>query len=637
MIGNPKLPPIVAQIEALYCCCAKPDCIALAHNNQVMHQLEYDLLTAAKLGQHLLERHDRYVEEVEVERQRFEEAIQRQNVFAELVDQLEDSNRDLEDQNLRSMMENAELLKRLELLHSSLNSADQHNEELRSDLIKTENHVGVLTHKAARTRDLESDVAALESEKVELEQELVGMTASTRQSDQRYREAEAKITALHQQLNHIMKSDCGELDHKPRNRSSERHKVAQLPEQESPCLAQLSGSTDRLSTSLSSNSALEQDTAELRRILADSQDEISQLREQLALRRAKIPAPGHDGPRKTMSQELHQHHHYHYHVPAKQGEKKAKSRNSAAPKRESHLTMGAPLAYSTPPHALMPSQHKRSLSNDSTLSWTVEPTTCSSPPENLGKTRQQRDSGYFSFASSSGLDHNPLTPASPFSTTDQDNLFEATVKSQFGRSNSFESIFALESACLPTSVGRDLVMIPNFEGTVGGRSVRPVKSHESFINEVTRNPLTHKLPQKFAIPRRPYASPLQNTATEATVSVTSANVYNPERTGFATNSLNSLRNASGGKTTSPGHSGSSLGAAKAIFRRNHSDKKVPTISRSSKWSFAGWNSSAIKGEQASEPVVDTSKGSSALKTDQLATDVKVSTIDENLLHEALGY
>lgn len=572
-----------------------------------MQQLETDLHNAAALGQQLLQRHDHHVHEMELQRRTLEQELERQSHFVDLVDRLEDTNRHLEDQNLITMRENAMLLRRLEDLRSSLVSADYHNEELRSDLVATENNVGVLSHKAAKARDLESQIVTLKAERDLLEQELLALNVDNGRSNLRFREAESQIAVLHAQL-HQLRAEVGEqkiyLDPHPVARcatSSSAQVIVAMPDPE-------------VFTLFASNTTLEEDTADLRRVLADSQDEIRQLREQLhALRTSDEPE--HNGPRKTMSQELHQHHHYHYHVPAKPNERKNKIRNSTGARRQSQANLGTPLAFSTPPTKFVYG-HERSMSAD-TLTCGAESSIAKDKCHDEKNKSHHRDSGYFSFASSNDAERTSTEFNSSWQGhTAEDSLAPATRRY---RSASCKSILVPQLSHA-FSDEEDIAANDRLP-------LRQSKSHESVKDQGPNTKALHKSPFLYNTPRRPYASPLQQTTTGATVSMTSAELYNPQRNSFTSESLNSLRsmrNVSGPKYSGFSPKGPSIGAAKAIFWRNHSEKREPSVSRPSKWSFANWVSSTAIAPQQSESDTVTNK------------IVEVSVIDENLLSDALG-
>lgn len=645
MLEIADLPPIVSHIEPVYCCCAQTTCAAVLHSTKVMQQLENDLRSAAKIGQHLIERHDRYVAEMQSERRTFEVELERQSDLARIVDELESNNRDLEDENMRTMRENAALLKRLEDLSASLSSADHHNEELRSTLMSTEDHVGLLSRKAAKAKSLEFEVTNLESQRQEIEQEMSALILNNKQSDVRYKQAEIQIAALHRQLEHIQSAEADHLDDSLPANIPEPRQISRVC-QTSVDPLDLPGDSDLLSNLLNSNRSLEEGTADLLRVLQESQDEISSLREQLALHRAELRAPEDNVPRKTVSQELHQHHHYHYHVPSKQPEKKLKPRSSVALKRQSHLGIGVPLACSTPPPISQPVSHTSPRSCDPTprrgSMGGIIRTKLSETP---GSPRQHRDSGYFSLASMDGSEQSNMIEPSPCSKPSSGRAeISNDPERRPWRSNSHDSIYLSEPLLLfatPSDAPRanqktkqrrcsvESIVHSGQETLDVGRFVRQAQSHESLIDQRIHSAQTQNLLQRSQMKRRPYASPLQNSASEATVSVTSATALGSK--GHGTSSLDTLRNASNARSSLSIQTVPTIGAAKAIFWRKHSDKKIPTISRPSRWSFASWNSGGI-------PTAGQAATTTHLSEAHISTEsVLVSNVDESLLTEALGF
>lgn len=637
MLANPSFAPIVNYIEPLSCCCSDIDCEALNHNKQIMRQLETELRTAGELGQILLDKHDSYIKEVEQERRQFLAEIERQSSFAKLVDELEMSNRELEYQNLCTMRDNASLLKRLEDLNASLNQSEAQNYQLRTTLVETESEVGRLSHKTVKAKGLESQILTLELERSGLEQEMEILTRSNNQNHSRYAQAEKQVAELQRQLEQMQSNESPSLQ-------DSLEFCVQTPMHTSKGLfapsTQKSKDTEFsnvVSELLSSNISLEESSSEMRRVLEDSQDEIVSLRQQLLLQQDQrdgltISEETH-GPRKTVSQELHQHHHYHYHVPTKSIDRKSRSKiessrrsqNAGLVKPEEHVPEDmmdrpyrvkhrhTPLDTSTP-------IRKRSVKGRITGSSLL-----SSRPSG-------DDSGYFSIASSHYRDRSVslVHQASPSPLDKQGPRFDKDLHGSFNarqRSNSHESIFSYQPlGCPPVSdkaqVGSVLqglslesVSSGNMVASVGhaehkdeGPTLRHSTSHESIMDRVQRPSQAELLLGRLnnVSMRRPFASPLQNAASEATVSVTSATADSYKQQGSRhqsprASSYNALKIAAAAqKVTSPGSTCQAPGPNSSTFWKRNSERSLPTVQRPgipSRWtSFVRWNSPSTQNE-----------------------------------------
>lgn len=640
-----------------------------------MLQLESDLRTAAELGQGLLKRHDDYVAEMDRERQSFLLEIDRQSSFARVVDELEADNRLLEQQNQQTVRENMALLKRLEELNSSLNMADVKNHELRTTLTEAECAVGHLSHRVRRTKDLEAQVLTAELERELLEQDLDKVSQTTKESDARYRAAEQHVEELQRQLELVGSTRLATQDALPPGHQSpplvDTSSLVARQVEECP-VVEVSGTMDDL---VSANTSLEDNNAELRRVLASTQDEIALLRGELQRQRQGSDDPEADLrkmrlPRKTVSQELHQHHHYHYHIPTKSGVKK-ESRTKSHVRTGSKSSLRGVLPPvcdaarigSKPPDVSTPAK--------ATMSHGL-----ASPPTT---NRRYRDSGYFSFASESGRERSISLsqPPSPSAEFDECELSTSTpMRHNHFRSSSHESVFCGLGPSVSTPVAAapisllELVQDETANGQVNSPARRPTifgktapvlrhsTSHESVLDPKEPMPSVHAYLDRVGSMRRPYPSPLQNNTSLATVSMSSATAYTPQsRPSLAQTprgkSYKALRSAAAAQRLSPSATTPPAAPSTNFWRKSSGDKSLPTTTTtttrksSSRWiSFVpGWSSSsasisAVDGGEVGDSV-DPRAAKRPARNDAVngaggpVGSVQASLVDETLLREAL--
>ncbi|KIN05697.1 hypothetical protein OIDMADRAFT_154101 [Oidiodendron maius Zn] len=312
------------------CCCGKTDCAYLRHNCTALDDLEQEVRTAAQLGQALLVRHEAYM--VDAERDRLE--------LGAKIERLEADKKELEATNSKTIEENRGLLNQLEVLNSTVSESESHIKSLEATLQSTNQELRRLEGLAARTQDLEIQLAALEQEQVVLQNTITKTEAEERSVFQRWKQAERGLCALQDQLERIEREAREErerhievLGRMERQRAVERELDTAAGRLKGA--AALTAGTSKNGSSvvshfvkdiLQDNANLQLGIVELREMLTNSNEEVQTLREQLMLHQPIVENAGVDsGPStlqaelaskeepepKVISQELHIHHHYH--------------------------------------------------------------------------------------------------------------------------------------------------------------------------------------------------------------------------------------------------------------------------------------------------------------------------------------
>lgn len=278
--------------------------------------------------QALLARHEAYM--ADASRDRME--------LTTRIEQLEMDKKELEACNARTIEDNRQLLDQLELLNGTVADSDVKIKTLEATLKSSQQAVRRLENAANRAEELERHIARLESEQLTLHSTLATSQVEARTALQRWRKAERGISELQAQLERIEREVEEER---------ERHaEVLQRMERQRAMEKELDTAAGRLKGAagartmssggngivshfvrdlLQDNANLQLGIAELREMLANSNDEIQALRDQLMFHQP-LMIPGMGGgvmdaepslelelehsPRFT-SQELHIHHHYH--------------------------------------------------------------------------------------------------------------------------------------------------------------------------------------------------------------------------------------------------------------------------------------------------------------------------------------
>ena len=351
------------------CCCGRPKCAYLEHNDAALRGLEQDLQSAAQIGQvstscytcvlylkkracmpsaigawrkemsltfalqALLARHEAYMAEAEEERRK----------MGMTVDKLEGEKRGLEASNAKTIKENRYLLDQLEDLNKTISDADSQITSLNATLQSTMKELDRLTALAAQTSQLEKQLASLESEQHVLQREIMSKGDSEKSAIQRWKTAERTVNALQEQVERIEREAREE-----RARHAEvvgRFERRRLVENElenaagrlkGAAAAKGMGKEDGNSSVVSSfvndilqdNANLQLGIMELRDMLMGSNEEVENLREQMILHQPMLPNTDEDAntdtskppfldnelartPTAEFLSDFHVHHHYH--------------------------------------------------------------------------------------------------------------------------------------------------------------------------------------------------------------------------------------------------------------------------------------------------------------------------------------
>lgn len=418
--------------------------------------------------QALLARHEAYI--VDSERERSEWNVK--------IEKLEHDKKVLESQNTKTIEENRGLLDQLEELNTTVLDSETHIRSLEATLHSTNQELRRLEGLAARTQELEMQLAALEQEQDTLQHTIATSEAEERSAIQRWKQAERRLHDLYEQLERIEREAREErerhvevLGRMERQRAVERELDTAAGRLKGAAAATTNNSKNGSSVIshfvkdiLQDNANLQLGIVELREMLMNSNDEVQTLREQLLLHQ---PLPGDmESSQATLkaeiatkeeapivSQALHIHHHYH--APKKEELRRPKK------KRTSLNT-----SLFTPPH------HQRSPRGSETANAILSQTSVTVPSPITPTNRWSMQSGQMSdFAPSS-------VPSSP--------------QSMYRNSTLFDRGFELDSS-RPTSPGSSIdPMSPQFAplrhrkrgSEVSTRSFMPTNFQpESVIHE----------------------------------------------------------------------------------------------------------------------------------------------------------
>lgn len=280
--------------------------------------------------QALLDRHESYMAEAEKERSR----------MCVSIDKLEKEKQELEAANARMVEENKGLLDHLEGLNSNVAESDAHLKSLTATLHSAQFEVRRLTVLASRTAQLEAQLAAMENEQAQQQQELVVTQEDERSAIQRWKQAECILRDLQDQVEKIEREARDErekhvelIGRMERKRAVEKKLDSAAARLKGAAVA-ISLGRDKNGTSvvshfvrdiLQDNANLQIGIVELREMLQSSNEEVQNLRERILEHQ---PLENEGLERKTplsqeldgsttgdqapqVSKELHVHHHYH--------------------------------------------------------------------------------------------------------------------------------------------------------------------------------------------------------------------------------------------------------------------------------------------------------------------------------------
>lgn len=280
--------------------------------------------------QALLTRHESYVNESQLERERFESYI----------DALEQERAELQTANEKVAEENRQLLAQLETANNSTRDSDSHVKSLEALLRDCEVEVRRLNGLNRRTEELELKIMDLEKERMVLSQKAEDSVEETRSTIRRWKASEIKLKQLESAIQRI-ESDA--------KQDKERfEEIIARMERERAIERELSSAEGRLKSAaalqtingkrtgihvvghfvrdiLQDNANLQAGIVELRELLQASNEEVQILREQILQHQpigydllqedgsttvSLSEQLGWSSP-KQVHQSVHVHHHYH--------------------------------------------------------------------------------------------------------------------------------------------------------------------------------------------------------------------------------------------------------------------------------------------------------------------------------------
>lgn len=273
--------------------------------------------------QALLVRHEAYVADSERDRRE----------MVATIEALEKDKMELEAQNAQTIKANRDLLDQLEQLNNAVTDSDAHIQALTDTLRSAEEELERLSMLAARTQMLEQQLLDLEREQLQLQHSLENKLVDEKTAKQRWTEAQQTIGDLQHQVDRIEKEAREER---------ERHvEVVARMERRMAVEGELNTAAGRLKAKagqdkpgtnvvshfvkdiLLDNANLQHGIQELKEMLANSNEEVVKLRDQLQVHQPVTSSPTIDASPpnlqkelemdadQVMNQELHIHHHYH--------------------------------------------------------------------------------------------------------------------------------------------------------------------------------------------------------------------------------------------------------------------------------------------------------------------------------------
>lgn len=319
-----------------------------------------------------------------------QDSEQERDRLASDIGELENQKKTLENENLRVVAENRELLNQLEDLNNNICDSDAQIKSLTSSLTSAQYEIRRLNTLAARALHLEAELQTLESDQARLRKDLDTSQEEERSALSRWRQAECKVRDLSDQIERIEKEAIEErekhvelLGRMERRRAVEKELETAAGRLKGAAvatsLAQNKSGTNVVShfvrDLLLDNSNLQAGITELREMLRASNEEVENLRDQILLHQPMILEDYNPVTRLneeldrtrtgSISQELHVHHHYH-NSQAKSTPRRERVMFPRRPKKRSLPSLITPpqrakplrpplsqlSSYSTPPSAI---------------------------------------------------------------------------------------------------------------------------------------------------------------------------------------------------------------------------------------------------------------------------------------------
>jgi len=350
----------------------------VAQQPQCKHKRSDSGLTFAL--QALLDRHEAYVKDSQAEQER----------LSSYVSGLEDEKSSLQDANHRMVIENRELLQRLEGLNADFGESGKRVQELETLLQDCEQEIRRLNGLTRRTQELELKMFDVERECADITKQFEDGKLETRSTIARWKESERKVRELEQEVQKIEWS--ARIDRE------EHEELVATMERDRALERELGLSEGRLKASaavqdmqhegpqkqvvsnfvrdiLQDNANLQAGIAELRELLQSSNDEVQGLREQIMLHQPiedeSAPVPTrqpslHDelvhsqSLPKQVQQEVHVHHHYHTKLGARREKLPIRKTPRSTPRRKALMPPGfipSPSTSGRSTPAMRPQRH----------------------------------------------------------------------------------------------------------------------------------------------------------------------------------------------------------------------------------------------------------------------------------------
>ena len=335
----------------------------IPHQPQSKHKRTDSGLTFAL--QALLDRHEAYVKDSQAEQAR----------LSSYVSDLEHQKNSLQDANHRIVVENRELLQKLEDLNTGFGESGKRVQELEGLLQDCEQEIRRLNGLTRKTQELELKMLDVERECAEITKQFEDGKTENRSTVARWKESERKVRELEQEVQKI--DWAARVDREKheeivarmgRDRALERElglSEGRLKATAAVQNMQHAGPQKQVVSNfvrdiLQDNAHLQAGIAELRELLQTSNDEVQGLREQVMLHQpveeeiTLMPTRQsslHDelgfsqSLPKQVQQELHVHHHYHTKLGSKKDKVPVKKTPRSTPRRRALM----PSALSSSP------------------------------------------------------------------------------------------------------------------------------------------------------------------------------------------------------------------------------------------------------------------------------------------------
>ncbi|TGZ77693.1 hypothetical protein EX30DRAFT_374480 [Ascodesmis nigricans] len=314
-----------ATAEDPECCCGKDSCQAVLKTKRMVEEMQGKVELAGQVGKAMLR---------EKEDSKMEAEKREQDLLAH-IDNLEHQSARLENANVDILAQNRMLRQNLEDLEADMKMSETKVKEMQEALDETHAELSRVAARAARADVLEARLSILENEQEELRNTIITTREEERAATARWRKSERALQELEEQLERITHEHAME-------KARSRNILERLEQQQrsTSVTTRTSGSTaascvpgayEKASMSrfvkeiLAENGHLQIGIAELRELLAASQEEVKNLRDKIENNLTSPPnTPAIDLHRQPLSMELERTptgsvqtvvHHHHYHPP----------------------------------------------------------------------------------------------------------------------------------------------------------------------------------------------------------------------------------------------------------------------------------------------------------------------------------